>query len=107
MVVPLLAWYFLINIGCGTGNKPTRVLCWRNLPKINDSPEIGSEPHGGATVAWYFLINIGCGTGNKPTRVLCWRNLPKIHNSPEIGSEPHGGATVGLVLPDQYWMWYW
>ena len=58
-------------------------------------------------LAWYFLINIGCGTGNKPTRIQCWRNLPKINNSPEIVSEPHGGATIGLVLPDQYWMWYW
>lgn len=36
VVVPLFAWYFRISIGCGTGNKPTRVPCWRNL-RISDS----------------------------------------------------------------------
>ena len=31
MVVPLLAWYLRISIGCGTGNKPTSVPCCRNF----------------------------------------------------------------------------
>lgn len=35
-VVPVFAWYFLIKIGCGTGNSPTRVPCCKNF-KISDS----------------------------------------------------------------------
>lgn len=31
VVVPAFAWYFLIKIGCGTGNKPTKVPCCRNF----------------------------------------------------------------------------
>lgn len=31
MVVPLLAWYFLIRMGWGTGSSPTNVPCCRNL----------------------------------------------------------------------------
>lgn len=30
-VVPEFAWYFRISIGCGTGNRPTKVPCWRNF----------------------------------------------------------------------------
>lgn len=36
MAVPAFAWYFLMRIGWGTGNKPTRVPCCRNL-RISDS----------------------------------------------------------------------
>lgn len=35
-VVPVLDWYFLIRIGCGTGRRPTNVPCCRNF-KISDS----------------------------------------------------------------------
>lgn len=31
VVVPEFAWYFLIRMGWGTGNRPTNVPCWRNL----------------------------------------------------------------------------
>ena len=31
MDVPLLAWYFRIKIGWGTGNRPTNVPCCKNL----------------------------------------------------------------------------
>ena len=31
VVVPEFAWYFLIRIGWGTGNRPTNVPCCRNL----------------------------------------------------------------------------
>lgn len=36
MAVRALAWYFLMRMGWGTGSRPTRVPCWRNL-RISDS----------------------------------------------------------------------
>ena len=36
MLVPIFAWYLRINIGCGTGNNPTKVPLWRKL-NISDS----------------------------------------------------------------------
>lgn len=36
IVVPLLAWYLRIRIGCGTGSRPTSVPCCRNF-SISDS----------------------------------------------------------------------
>ena len=31
ITVPEFGWYFRMRIGCGTGRRPTKVPCWRNL----------------------------------------------------------------------------
>lgn len=59
--------YFIISLSISDKKKKKTNMSWTeapisgHLPEIYDSPQVGSEPHGGATVSLVFPDQDGVG----------------------------------------------